>query len=43
MYVLNTMGPMTYERLGEVLWMIDSHAYVTTGESITGCKYYRES
>ena len=43
LYVLNRFGPMTHEQLGMALWKIDSQAFVKTGKSITGSKYYRES
>lgn len=42
LYVLNKMGAMTHEQLCAVLWEIDSQAFITTGKSITGCKYYKE-
>lgn len=42
LYVLNEMGAMSHEKLCNILWIIDSRAYMMTGKSITGCTYIKE-
>lgn len=41
LYVLDKMGPMTWDQLCWMLWRIDSEAFVRTGKPITGCRYYK--
>lgn len=41
LYVLDKMGPLTWDQLCWMLWRIDSEAFLRTGKSITGCRYIK--